>query len=85
MAGGGRMNPKGCSGAEDRRDALFWTRSVMREEARRSIAKAGGEKSASRRFPAAAVRHRSIEQKQGFGRLAGHRTGDRMVHRVRSM
>ena len=35
MAGGGRMNPKGRSAAEDWRDALFWTRSVMREEGRR--------------------------------------------------
>lgn len=65
------MNPKGRSAAEDRRGALFWTRSVMREEPR-----SGGEKSANRRFHAAAVRHRSIEQKQANGCPVSHRPGD---------
>ncbi len=69
MADDGRLNPEGRSNAEDRRGALICC-------ARRLKA---GEKSANRRFQTPAVRHRSIEQKQGYERLIGHRSGDGMV------
>lgn len=71
MADGGRMNRQ----AEAQRrtgGAHFFGHEVSC--ARRPKA---GEKSAQRRFHAAAVRHRSIEQKQANGRLASHRSGDR--------
>jgi len=48
--------------------------SVAREEPQ-----SGGEKSAKCRFHAAAVRHRSIKQKQANGRFAGHQSGSRMM------
>lgn len=73
MAGGGRMNLKGRSTAEDRRGALFCL-------ARKAE---GREKSAKRRFHAAAVRHRSIKQKQANGCLASYRSGDAMAQATR--
>jgi hypothetical protein len=73
MAGGGRMNRE--AEAERRTGGTHFFVSRGRPKA--------GEKSAERRFHAAAVRHRSIEQKQANGCHASHRSGDVVVQAAR--